>query len=59
LKKNPLLNRDTKIPKALEKFKSLKEYSNNTMLLFAVHHDHGNLEMIKFLVEEIGVDVNE
>ena len=59
LKKNPLLKRDTKIPKALDKFKSLKEYSNNTMLLFAVHHDHGNLEMIKFLVEEIGVDVNE
>ena len=29
------------------------------MLLFAVHHDHGNLEIIKFLVEEVGVDVNE
>lgn len=57
LKRHPLLQKECATSNALEKFKNLKEYQNNTMLIYAA--DIGNLHIIKYLVEEVGVDVNE
>ena len=45
------------IRKDLNKFKALQEYGNNFMLLTAV--DQGYLEIVKFLLEDIGCDVNQ
>ena len=35
----------------------MKEYNNNFMLLTAT--DHGHIDIVKFLIEEAKVDINE
>lgn len=43
LKENPLLQADSKVQGSREKFKNLKTYQNNTMLIFAVEYGHMDL----------------